>query len=337
MPPANHAHPTRRPTDASYLDEKREPLPRELLSLPWIDPHNHAHTLSWGDREQFALTGCSVMVMVASGIHWTPYRPVRTDDVRYLWDDAINRLPAIRRDHFFDARLAVGVQTGVRVEGPDGLLESMEDYLALDEVVAIGETGVTPAQQGSAWPVDEQAEVVRAQMAMADRHDLPLILHTPNPGDDADSPYRPGIGVPGYERNVSLVAEPVIDSDDPALEALRLDVDAAADAGLDESQIVASHADPNNLAYLMEETDCLVSFTIGQPWLTGVSAATVADAIDRYGPERVMVETDAANVLRSDVASIKRAIFELYRRGIEVDAIRRVVYENPRDAFDLAL
>ena len=334
MPPANHAYPTRRPTDASQLN-REEPPPRELLTLPWIDPHNHAHTLSWGDREQFALAGCAAMVMVASGIHWTPYRPVHADDVRYLWDDAINRLPAIGRDHFFDARLAVGVQTGVRVEGPDGLLESMEDYLALDEVVAIGETGVTPAQQGSAWSVDDQLDVIRAQMAMAGRHDLPLILHTPNPSGESDAPYRPGIGVPGYERNTSLVAEPVIDADDAALEALRLDMDAAEDAGLDESRIVASHADPNNLAYLVEETDCLVSFTIGQPWLTGVSAATVADAISRYGPERVMVETDAANVLRSDVLAVKRAVLDLYRRGVDVDDVRRVVWDNPREAFGI--
>lgn len=327
------SYPTRRPTDATLLEGDLPQLPDELLNQPWIDVHNHAHTLSWEDRERFALGGCEAMIMVASGIHWTPYRPVQVDDVRYLWDDAINRLAAIRRSHFFDPRLAFGVQTGIRIDDPDTLLETMDRYCELDEVVAIGETGVTPSQHGSAWSVDGQVDVVRSQMEMADRHDLPVILHTPSPTDDSETPYRPGVGLPGYEKNTSLTCDPVIDSEDAALEALRLDVEAAADAGLAENRIVASHADPNNVSFLMEETECLVSFTIGQPWMTGVSAGTVARAIDEYGPERIMIETDAANVLRSDVFSIKRAIFELYRRGIGVDAIRQVVLENPRETF----
>lgn len=326
-------YPTARPTDATFLDGERPNLPAGLLNQPWIDVHNHAHTLSWEDRERFALAGCESMVMVASGVHWTPYRPVRAEDVRYLWDDAINRLAAIRRNHFFDARLALGVQTGVRVEEPDPLLDALDRYCELDEVVAIGETGVTPSQHVSAWSLAEQADVVRSQMEIAERHGLPVILHTPNPADAADSPYRPAFGRPGYEKNTSLAQEPVIDSDDAALDAVRRDVEAAGEVGLSEERIVASHADENNVEYLVEETDCLVSFTIGQPWMTGVSAATVARAIDEYGPERITVETDAANVLRSDVFAVKRAVFELYRRGIDVDAIRQVVYENPRDAF----
>ena len=327
------AYPTKRPTDASFLEGDSLDLPDELLNLPWIDAHNHAHTLGWEDRERFALAGCESMVMVASGVHWTPYRPVEADDVRYLWDDAINRLDAIRRNHFFDARLALGIQTGIRVDEPDPLLDAMDRYCELDEVVAIGETGVTPSQHVEAWPVDGQVDVVRSQMEIADRHDLPVILHTPNPTGDDDSPYRPGFAEPGYEKNTSLAGKPVVDSDDAAVDAVRRDVEAAAEAGLPEERIVASHADENNLDYLMEETDCLVSFTIGQPWMTGVSADTVARAIDEYGPERIVVETDAANVLRSDVLSIKRAVFELYRRGVEVDAIRRVVYENARAIF----
>ena len=43
-----------------------------------------------------------------------------------------------------------------------------------------------------------------------------------------------------------------------------------------------------------------------------------------------MMETDSAGILRSDVFSFRRAIFDLYRLGIEVETIREVVYENPR-------
>ncbi len=128
----------------------------------------------------------------------------------------------------------------------------------------------------------------------------------------------------------------MLEGENPALEAVKLDLEAAHSAGLDEERVVASHADGNNTEYLMVETDCYLSYTIGHSWLIGVDAADVADAIDAYGPERIMVDTDCANVLRTDPYALKRAIFELYRYGIDVDAIRQVVYENPREVFGLA-
>jgi len=325
-------YPTARPTDADALGAGVR-LPPALVNLPWIDPHNHAHTLSWADRERYELAGCRAMVMIASGSHWTPYRPVRPADVRFLWDDALNRLTTIRRDHFFEARLAVGVQTRIRVADVESLVEAMDRYGALDEVVAVGEIGVTPTQHVHAWSADEQRRLVAQQMAVANRHHLPVILHTPSGTGRDDDRYRTGLNVPGYERNGSLDRAPVIDAEDPALEAVRMDVDAARDAGLPDERLVASHADPNNAPYLFEHTDCYLSYTIGHPWLTGTSARTVADAIEAYGPERIMVDTDCANVLRSDVLAIKRAVFELYRLGVDEDAIRRVVYENAREVF----
>ncbi|WP_440991637.1 TatD family hydrolase [Haloarchaeobius baliensis] len=328
-------YPTARPTDASQLEDQPA-LPTELLNLPWIDPHNHAHTLSWEDRERYALSGCRSMVMVASGYHWTPYKPARASDIRFLWDDALNRRAAIERNHFFEAKLGLGVHTGVRIENPDELLAAMDDYAALDEVVAIGETGMTPSQHVEAWALDEQRGVVQAQMELARDHDLPVILHTPNTGTASKRHYRDGLGTPGYEKNPGMGTEPVLDGENPELEAVRLDIEAAHDAGLPERRVVASHADGNNTAYLMDETDCYLSYTIGHSWLVGVDAADVANAIDEYGPERIMVDTDCANVLRTDPYALKRAIFELYRYGIDPEAIRRVVYENPRDVFGLA-
>ncbi|QUO48030.1 TatD family hydrolase [Halorubrum ruber] len=332
-------HATVRPTDAAYLEESESgpELPTELLNLPWIDPHNHAHTLSWEDRERYALSGCRSMVMVSSGYHWTPYKPVEASDIRFLWDDAVNRRRAIERNHFFEAKLGLGVHTGVRIENPDELLAAMDDYCALDEVAAVGETGVVPSQHVERWDVDEQQAVVQAQMELARDHDLPVLLHTPNTTPEAKREYRDDLGVtPGYEKNAGLGTDPVLDGENPALEAVKRDVEAAHDAGLNEERVVASHADANNTTYLMAETDCYLSYTIGHSWLVGVDAADVANAIDEYGPERIMIDTDTANVLRTDPYAVKRAIFELYRYGIDVEDIRTVVYENPRDVFGLA-
>ena len=327
--------PTRRPTDASHLDDPEFDPPASLLNLPWVDCHNHAHTLSWDDRERYALSGCRAMVMVASGYHWTPYKPVRADDVRFLWDDLINRRRAIERDHFFETNLALGVHTGVRIEDPEELLDAMHEYCDLDGVVAVGETGITPSQHVERWELDEQRAVVGTQMELADEHDLPVILHTPAARVNTSSHYRSGVGIPGFEINGSLAQEPVITGDDAALEAVKTDVEIAREVGLDEERIVASHADRENAEYLLEETDCRLSFTIGYPWLTGVSAEDVAAVVREYGPERIMVDTDCANVLRTDVFSVKRTILEFYRLGLDEDTIERIVLENPKETFGI--
>ena len=87
-----------------------------------------------------------------------------------------------------------------------------------------------------------------------------------------------------------------------------------------------SHADQRIAPSVLENTDCYLSFTVSYPWLLGVEPHPVAE----YGPDRILVETDSAGVLRSDVFAVKRTIFEMYRMGIDVDAIRQVVFENPR-------
>jgi len=333
MPPE---YPTRRRTDDALRPDESFDPPSSLLTMPWIDGHNHAHTLSWEDRERYALAGCRAMVMVASGYHWTPYKPVEAADVRFLWDDVINRKRPIERNHFFEVGLALGVHTGVRITNPDELVAQMDRYCQRDDVVALGETGVTPTQHVERWSLDEQRAVVEAQMALAADHDLPIILHTPNPSADDTPPYRDGVGVPGFEKNLEFAQAPVLTGDDPALDAVKVDIAAAADAGLSEGRIVASHADPNNVDYLLGETDCYASFTVGYPWLTGVDATDVAEAIREYGPDRVMVDTDCANVLRTDVFSVKRTIMDLYRLGIDEAEIRQVVFENPREVFGLS-
>ncbi len=328
-------YPTRRPTDADYLSDETIDLPSSLLNLPWVDCHNHAQTLSWEDRERYALTGCQSMVMVASEYHWTPYKPVVADDIRFLWDDAINRRRAIENNHFFESNLALGVHTGVRIENPAELLAAMDDYCRLDEVVALGETGVTPSQHIEEWDIDGQRAVVQAQMELADEHNLPIILHTPNRRTGDSPTYRVGASTPGYEKNTSLASSPVIKGENPALGAVKIDIQTAKEARLAEEQIIASHADPNNSKYLLEQTDCYLSFTVGYPWLTGVTAADVAEVIHEYGSDRIMVETDCANILRTSVFSVKRTIFDLYRMGISESDIRKVVLENPRSVFKL--
>jgi predicted metal-dependent TIM-barrel fold hydrolase len=114
-------------------------IPTELTNLPWIDIHNHAHTINWEEREQFALTGCVGSIMMAYAIYYAPYRPVAPSDVRFLWDQALFRADQIERAHLYETKIGVGIHTATPVENYEELLEVMPRYCDIDEVVAIGE------------------------------------------------------------------------------------------------------------------------------------------------------------------------------------------------------
>jgi TatD DNase family protein len=78
----------------------------------------------------------------------------------------------------------------------DGL-DGLEDLLADDAVVAVGESGLDYHYDHSPRPV--QQEVFAAQIALAHRHELPLVIHTREAWDDTFAILAAG-GVP--ERTV---------------------------------------------------------------------------------------------------------------------------------------
>lgn len=298
--------------------------PAELLNLPWIDVHNHAQTLSWTDREEFALTGCELMVMIAYGYHWAPYKPVDPHHVRYQWDDALSRLSPITDTHPFSAKLGIGVHTGARVEDPGTLLEALPAYCERDEVVAIGETGITPQQHGAKWGVAGQKDIVRGQMTIAAEYGLAVILHTPSPEERSPPPFS------WYETDTTLLQDPVISGESQVMDSITLDLSLCEQSDLAESQLVFSHAHPSFASFILDNTDCFVSYTLNYPRMYNTGLEDIIAMLEAFGPDRILIETDCAGVLRSDPSVIKRSIFELYRAGISLEDIRQVVYENQR-------
>lgn len=66
-----------------------------------------------------------------------------------------------------------------------------------------------------------------------------------------------------------------------------------------------------------------------------MSPEDVAAVVREYGADWIMVDTDCANVLWTDVFSLKRAIIKLYRLGLSEDNIRKIMLKNPSAVFGL--
>lgn len=324
--PGPWARPIGRPTGSTD-----RPSPADA-AIPWIDIHQHTQSLTWNDREKFDLSGGRAAVMIAAGYYWTPYRPVAADDIRFLWDDALRRAETFRRNHVYDQYVAVGVHTWTRVEDPEAILADLPDYCELDEVVAIGETGIESTQHTSAWDLDGQRPVIREQCHIARETGLPILIHTPgsSKGD------MPAWYADRYEEEDESFTPSVLDSPATKRDAVEIDLDIAEEAGLPQKQMVIDHANPDIAPRILEETGCYLSFTVGAEWLRGVTADDVADVIRSYGPDRILLDTDLFGAMRTDPFAMRRTILALLGLGIDPSAVRKVVYENPKDLLNIS-
>jgi predicted metal-dependent TIM-barrel fold hydrolase len=327
----DRGYPTKYPT-GPITDEEvgvSEKASAIEAQIPWIDGHIHEQTLSLNERQQFDREGAVATVMIAYTPHYVPYRPVHPEHVQFLWDDAIKRCLDFNRIHFHDTHISIGLHVHSHVENYHEVLETMPEYLELDEVVAVGETGIDPVQATSQWPLEEQEEVIQRQMELAREHDLPLILHTPSSKTKGSKETMTRSKV----EEGHVPTEPQLDPETAKLEATKIDLELKERARLPDEQLIVDHSDADNLEYVIENTDCYVSFSIGANWLRGITPEFLADAIDEYGSDRLMIDSDLAGCLYGDMCAIKQMIVELLRRGVDVEDVRNVVYENQKEVF----
>lgn len=302
-----------------------------VTTIPWIDSHQHTQTLTLNDRERFDLTGCQAAVMIAAGYYWTPYRPVTAEDVRFLWDDALRRGRSFSRAHFYDQYIATGIHTWSRVDDWEDLIEVLPEYVAQEEVVAIGETGIESTQHTLQWDLDDQRAVLAAQMEVARDEDVPVIVHTPG----SNKGNLPEWKLDDYEENNANFTESVLDAENAKREAVEIDIEIANEVGLDDEQVLIDHADETIVEYVMDETDCYLGFTVSAPWLRNTGSEEIAETIEEYGPERVIIDTDLAGSMKNDPFCMKRTMFDLSRLGVSESDLRTVVYENPKQLYGI--
>lgn len=297
--------------------------------LPWIDVHGHHHHLGWNELEKFGLTGCSAIVMTVGTVApVSPYRPVSADDIRRQWDQVVRYSHAISRSFPYEAYGAIGVHTtNGPVEEADSLIDRIPEYAELEEVVALSETGITSIQEHEAVPLQEQRRLIRRQLQQADGAGLPAILHTPTLGK-ADAGYAAG------STETHDTGEPVLDSDAAKLEGAQIAVEVAGEAGFPEDRLALTHAHPSMVSWVLENTESYVSFTVGNA-TRDVSPADVVSAVETYGPDRIMVDTDCAPMYSVDPFDVKRTMIALLRAGIDRDGVRDVVYGNQRELLGL--
>lgn len=253
-----------------------------------FEPHIHMVARTTDDYERIALAGVRALVepsfwlgqprtQVGSFIdYWSSIRD-------YEWQRA--KAVAIDQYHTISVNPREANDEGLAREA----LAAMEPFLAHPRCVAVGEVGfddITAAEES----------ILRAQIELAMRHRLPLLIH---------SCHREKRR--GTERNLAIVRE----------------------MGIDPDQVLYDHNTEETMD-LVREHGCWAGLTVYP--LTKLNPERAANILETWGTERVMVNSSADWGI-SDPLSVPRVVLELLRRGWSEERIQKVVWDTPRDFY----
>ncbi len=139
-----------------------------------------------------------------------------------------------------------------------------------------------------------EATVFLEHVELARRHDQSILIHTPHLEDK----YQ------GTRMILDMLCR---------------------DTGIDRSRVLVDHVEEHTIEPVLE-----AGFWAGMTLypVTKCTPARAADMVERYGPDRLLVNS-AGDWGPSRPTAVPDFIFEMRRRGHSESLIRRVVYDNP--------
>ncbi|GAB3155651.1 TatD family hydrolase [Microbispora hainanensis] len=246
-----------------------------------FDPHVHMTSRTTDDYERMYAAGVRAIVEPAfwlgqprtnvgsfidyfdALLGWEPYRAAQYG-IRHHCTLALNPKEAN------DPRCA-------------GVLDELPRYLLKDSVVAVGEVGydsMTP----------EEDRVFEAQLALAEEHGLPVLVHTPHRDKAA-----------GTRRTLDVVK------------------------GMDPGTVLVDHLNELTVG-MVHEAGCWMGFSIYPD--TKMDPERMVAILKEYGTERMIVNS-AADWGRSDVLKTREVGEAMLAAGFTDDDVDQVLWRNP--------
>jgi len=166
-----------------------------------------------------------------------------------------------------------------------GVIDLLPRYLSKDGVVAVGEIGYDDM-------TSEEDKYFAAQLELAIRFDLPVLIHTPHRDKKR-----------GTERSLALIRE----------------------VGFPEERALIDHNTEETLPLVLESA-CWAGHSI-YPF-TKMDEPRMVALVKRYGPDRILVNS-AADWGVSDPLKVPKTAALMRESGISEADIERIVWQNP--------
>ncbi len=253
----------------------------------YIDAHIHADVRSFEDFGKMAQAGIEKAVTCAHDV----YR-MSTKDV-YL--DHYDRLLRTETKRAREAGLELFVALGIHPEAiprdVGRLIEELPDVLDNEYVVAIGETGLDES-------TEKEIEVLKAQMELSIKKDLPIIIHTPTKGKK---------------------------------EAITEILSLIETTKIDPSRVLVDHINAETVPMVID-TGVYMGLSIQPP--SKIDRKEAVSIIEEHGPSRFMLNSDMSSK-KSDPLTIQRTAFELEKKGVSKEWVKKVCHDNAAAFYNI--
>ncbi len=253
-----------------------------------FDPHIHMTSRTTLDYE--AMAGAGIVAVVEPSF-WMgqPRTHVGTFEDYFAallgWERFRASQFGIR--HFCTLSLNPKEANSARIA--QGVIDLLPRYLSKDGVVAVGEIGYDDM-------TSEEDKYFAAQLELALRFDLPVLIHTPHRDKKR-----------GTERSLALIRE----------------------AGFPEERALIDHNTEETLPLVLESA-CWAGHSI-YPF-TKMDEPRMVALVKRYGAERILINS-AADWGVSDPLKVPKTAALMRESGIAEADIERIVWTNPVTFF----
>jgi predicted metal-dependent TIM-barrel fold hydrolase len=253
-----------------------------------IDPHCHMIARVTDDYERMALAGIEAVVEPAFWLG-SPRTTVGTfiDYFEMIIGWETQRAKNYGIDHF--TCIAMNPREANNVPLCNDVLPVVEKFCHRETCVAIGEIGFDRQ-------TDDEEAAIRAQLKMAKKFDMPVLIHLPHQFKKV-----------GAERTLKIVAEESLNPD----------------------KVLLDHNTEETLP-LYAGTKFWRGITVYP--VTKVSVERAAAMVQQCGVDRLLINS-ACDWGPSDPLSVPKVVLELQRRGYPLDQIEQLVFRNPIQFF----
>ncbi|OGL16156.1 MAG: hydrolase TatD [Candidatus Rokubacteria bacterium RIFCSPLOWO2_12_FULL_71_22] len=249
-----------------------------------FDPHIHMTSRTTSDYQAMAEAGVAAVVEPAFWLG-QPRMHVGTFEDYFGMLVGWERFRASQFGVRHFCTLALNPKEANNPRIAQGVIDLLPRYLTKDGVVAVGEIGyddMTP----------EEEKYFAAQLELALRFDLPVLVHTPHRDKKR-----------GTERSLALVRE----------------------LGVPEARVLIDHNSEETLPLVLA-TGCWAGHSI-YPF-TKMDETRMVALVKKYGPERILVNS-AADWGVSDPLKVPKTVAAMREAGIPETTIETIVWRNP--------
>lgn len=258
-----------------------------------IDTHVHLDRTAGEDILRMAWGGVEVGIVPTPHLMSGLFVP---KTVFELWEKTLNYMVKYAASMGINIYVALAVPFyGITHEGYDECLKKLPEYLKEKRVVAMGEIGLDTGNEHEQY-------LLKAQLAMAKEHNLPIIMHTPTPRQPQTQEVTPQI-INFLKQEKFPLEKAVLDHSGKKTIPLRL------------------------------KSGCITGLSICYDKLT---AEEVSEIIQNNPADRDKI------IIGSELGyggaghlSIVKAAWAMKMDGMPVKEIERVTWDNPKRIFNL--